>query len=87
MFFFVLGMSWRLLGQQSSLSVPTNMGIFKMRWDLLRITYYFLCICFILCVCVIFILYEGSFDDFETRGDLAEGWPSAHTTGMHRLVM
>ena len=43
--------------------------------------------CFILCVCVIFILYEGSFDDFETRGDLAEGWPSAHTTGMHRLVM
>ena len=38
-------------------------------------------------VCVCYILYEGSSDDFAPCGDLAESWPSAHTTGMHRLVM
>ena len=38
-------------------------------------------------VCVCYILYEGSFDDFAARGALAEGWPSAHTTGMYRSVM
>ena len=38
-------------------------------------------------VCVCYILYEGSFDDFAARGDLAKGWATSYSTGIFLVAI